>query len=124
MPSTLRHFAINATDIDAARRFYAAAFDWTFTPWGPPGFFHVENGDPAVQGALQKRRELFPDAPMRGLECTFGVDDVHAVARAAVAAGGRVLMEPTSIVGVGHLAWLADPDGNAIGAMHFDPGAE
>jgi predicted enzyme related to lactoylglutathione lyase len=121
MPSHLRHFAINATDLAAAQRFYAAAFGWDFAPWGPPGFFHVVNGDDRVQGALQARRELVPGAP--GLEATFGVTDLSAVLRAARAAGGRVLAEPTTIAGVGHLAWLADPDGTPVGAMEYDPEA-
>lgn len=124
MPSPLRHFAVNATDLDAARRFYAAVFDWGFTPWGPPGFFKIDTGDATVMGALQQRRELVDGVQIRGLEGTFAVDDIAAVTKAAVAAGGRVLMEPTTISGVGHLAWLADPDGNAIGAMQFDAGAE
>jgi predicted enzyme related to lactoylglutathione lyase len=58
---------------------------------------------------------------MHGLEGTFGVDDLPAVLRAARAAGGRVLAEPATIAGVGTLAWLTDPDGNAVGAMHYDP---
>ncbi|MFC4947120.1 VOC family protein [Pseudonocardia sp. GCM10023141] len=124
MPSPLRHFAVNATDLDAARRFYAAVFDWRFTPWGPPGFFKIDTGDSAVFGALQQRRELADGVPMRGLEVTFAVDDVAAVVRAAVAAGGRVLMDTTTISGVGHLAWIEDPDGNAIGAMQYDAAAE
>jgi predicted enzyme related to lactoylglutathione lyase len=124
MAAALRHFALNATDIAAARRFYGAVFDWGFTPWGPPGFFQIDTGDAHVQGALQQRRELVDGVPMRGLEGTFGVEDVATVTRAALAAGGRVLMAPTTIAGVGELTWIADPDGNAIGAMRYDPGAE
>lgn len=124
MPSPLRHFAVNATNLDVARRFYTAVFDWGFEPWGPPGFFKIDTGDGAVMGALQQRRELVDGVPMRGIEGTFAVTDVMAVTKAAVAAGGRVLMEPTTISGVGHLAWLEDPDGNAVGAMQYDPAAE
>lgn len=122
MPAELRHFAINATDVDAARRFYGAVFDLHCTPWGPPGFFQLDSGPDGVQGALQQRRDLV-DVPTRGFECTFAVDDVHASARAAVAAGGRVLMEPTTIEGVGTLVWLADPDGNIVGAMQYQGSA-
>ncbi len=45
-----------------------------------------------------------------GFECT-------------IAAGGRVLMETTTIAGVGHLVWLADPSGNVVGAMTYDSSA-
>jgi len=124
MPAPLRHFALNASDVDIARRFYGAVLDWRFTPWGPPGFFQIDTGDGSVQGALQKRRELVAGSPMIGLEGTFGVEDVAAVARAAMASGGRLLAETTTISGVGHLAWLGDPDGNAFGVMQYDPAAE
>ncbi|WP_214408260.1 VOC family protein [Pseudonocardia lacus] len=128
MSSVLRHFALNATDVPAAQRFYAATFGWAFEPWGPPGFFHIRTGsadaDSQVRGALQRRRELLPGGRMLGLEGTFDVDDLPAVLRAARASGGRVLAEPATIAGVGTLAWLADPDGNAVGAMHVDPEAE
>jgi predicted enzyme related to lactoylglutathione lyase len=124
MTVSLRHFAINASDVPTAQRFYRAVFDWGFTPWGPPGFFHIDSGDQRLQGALQQRRDLVPGQPVRGLEGTFAVPDVVAVRRAALRTGGRVLMEPTTIAGVGELVWLADPDGNVVGAMRYDPGAE
>jgi predicted enzyme related to lactoylglutathione lyase len=55
-----------------------------------------------------------------GFECTFAVDDVDAVSEAVVEHGGRILMEKTTIDGVGDLVWFADPDGNAVGAMRYD----
>jgi hypothetical protein len=32
-------------------------------------------------------------------------------------------MEKTTIVGVGDLSWIADLDGNALGATRYDPSA-
>jgi uncharacterized protein len=128
MSSDLAHFAINADDVDGARRFYEAVLGWRFQPWGPPGFFKIDTGGegdgPAVQGALQQRRELAPGVRITGFECTFAVDDVDAVAAAVVENGGRILMAKTTITGVGHLVWFADPDGNPAGAMHYDPTAQ
>jgi predicted enzyme related to lactoylglutathione lyase len=123
----LAHFAINADDVDGARRFYEAVLGWRFQPWGPPGFFKIDTGEGegrVVQGALQQRRELAPGVRITGFECTFAVDDVDAVAEAVVANGGRILMAKTTIAGVGHLLWFADPDGNPAGAMRYDPTAE
>jgi uncharacterized protein len=120
----LAHFAINADDVDTARRFYSAVLGWSFQPWGPPGFFKIETGGgSAVQGALQQRRELVPGVRTVGYECTFAVDDVDAVAKAVVDNGGTILMEKTTIAGVGDLVWFADPDGNAAGAMRYDSSA-
>jgi hypothetical protein len=33
-------------------------------------------------------------------------------------------MERTTITGVGHLSWLADPAGNVLGAMQYDEAAQ
>ena len=56
---------------------------------------------------------------MTGFECTVEVDDVGAVAEAVVANGGRLLMERTTIPGVGELIFFEDPSGNVAGAMQF-----
>lgn len=123
MKAHLTHFAINADDIDEARQFYESVMGWTFSAWGPPGFFKIATGtpeSPGVPGALQSRRELVPGKPTIGLECTFAVDDVDATAAAVLRAGGTLLMERFTIAGVGHLIFFADPAGNAVGAMQYD----
>lgn len=126
-PGTIAHLAINADDTTAARRFYAACFDWRFEPWGPPDFFHVLRADgsrPGPIAALQPRRELVAGRRTVGFEATVAVADVDAVAEAAVAAGGVVLMPRTTIAGVGDLVFVQDPSGNAVGAMRYDRTAE
>jgi predicted enzyme related to lactoylglutathione lyase len=126
MDSNLSHFAINADDVVAARAFYESVFGWTFTAWGPPGFFQIQTGsdtEPGVQGALQQRRELVAGA-RTGVECTFAVEDVDATEQAVRAAGGTIIMERFTISGVGHLIFFQDPGGNPIGAMQYDPNAE
>jgi uncharacterized protein len=120
------HVAINADDVDATKRFYEALFGWRFEPWGPPDFFRVARPDdeagPMV--ALQARRELDSGQRITGFECTVGVADVDAVAEAVVAGGGKLLMEKTTIAGVGDLIWFADPSGNVCGAMRYHADAE
>ena len=119
------HFAINADYLAAAQRFYAAVFGFEFDAWGPPGFFHIrEVGVRApLFASLQARRDFDEDHRVVGFEVTFAVDDADAAAAAAVANGGSVLMERTTIAGVGDLVWLADPSGNPVGAMRYDPDA-
>ncbi|HZM32827.1 MAG TPA: VOC family protein [Acidimicrobiales bacterium] len=123
----LAHFAINADDMTAARRFYGAVFGWTFEAWGPPEFFHIHTADgtpPANAAALQARRDLAPGRPTTGFECTVAVDDVDAVTAAVRANGGEVLMEKTTLSGIGDLVWFADPSGNVVGAMRYDATAD
>jgi uncharacterized protein len=80
------------------------------------------NAGPGVTTAIQQRRDLLA-GPTTGFECTMEVADVDRTVQAAVAAGGRVLMDRTTIAKVGHLIWLADPSGNVVGAMTYDPDA-
>jgi predicted enzyme related to lactoylglutathione lyase len=44
-----------------------------------------------------------------GFECTFSVPDVDATSRVVQEHGGRIVMERTTITGVGHLVWFEDP---------------
>jgi predicted enzyme related to lactoylglutathione lyase len=122
MPAPLRHFAINADDVQRAKRFYEAVFGWTFDPWGPPDFYQIKTAGQGVLGALQGRRELEPGATMRGFEATMGVEDLAATLAAIEANGGSVVMGPVRLEGVGELAFFKDPEGNFVGAMQYEPG--
>jgi predicted enzyme related to lactoylglutathione lyase len=123
-PNTVAHFAINADDVEKSRAFYGSVFGWKFNAWGPPGFYMIEAKDSPVLGALQARRELVKGTRTVGFECTFAVDSVDATEKAVKAAGGKVVMERSVIVGVGTLMFFADPDGNVFGAMQYDTRAE
>jgi predicted enzyme related to lactoylglutathione lyase len=120
----IAHFAINADDVAATRRFYENVLGWRFSAWGPPDFYQITTSDGAtVRGALQRRRELVAGQRTVGFECTVAVPDVDVVAKAVAANGGRVVMEKTTIAGVGDLIFFADPSGNVAGAMRYDPDA-
>ena len=126
MNNTVQHFAINADDLDRARAFYEHVFGWRFEAWGPPDFFQIVSGSdeqPGIRGALQKRREIAPGKVVHGFECTVAVADVDSVVASVTANGGRVLMEKTTIAGVGDLVFFEDPEGNVVGAMQYDPKA-
>lgn len=119
------HFAVNADDVAASRRFYEHAVGWRFEPWGPPEFFHIhapDGGWPGPIGALQAARS-FDGVRAVGFECTIAVDDADAAAARAVEAGGSLLLATTSIAGVGHLAFVRDPSGHPIGLMRYDSAA-
>jgi uncharacterized protein len=104
---------------DPPGRFYEAVFDWKFTAFGPPDFYRIETPS-GPNGAIQKRRELLEGKPTVGFECTIEVDDVDAIAKAITEAGGQIVMEKNSIIGVGDLTFFTDPSGNVAGAIQFD----
>lgn len=122
MPATLRHFAINADDVPRARAFYEQALGWTFTPWGPPGFYQTRSAGQGFMGALQGRRDIGGHA-MPSIELTFGVEDIEATTAAIEAAGGKLIMAPFHIETVGHLAFFQDTEGNVAGVMQYERAA-
>ena len=121
MSATFRHFAINADDLPRARAFYERAFNWTYTPWGPPGFYQTRTAGRSLMGALQGRRGIGGHV-MPDIELSFGVDDLEATCARLTAAGGEVIMAPFHIETVGHLVFFRDSEGNIAGAMQYEPG--
>jgi predicted enzyme related to lactoylglutathione lyase len=123
MPNNLASFAIHVDDVDRARTFYEAVFEWVFEPWGPPGFYLIHTGDeasPGVQGLMHKR--LIPRAGegLNGFESTFSVDDVDVIAARVQANGGRITMAKAVIPTVGALIHFLDTEGNEVGAMKYE----
>ena len=114
---TLRHFAINAGDVQRAKAFYEAVFDWPFVPWGPPDYYVANLG--GVHAALQERRELLGGVRTNGFEPTFAIRDIRAVLAAVNANGGRSLMPPFFIDGVGDLCYFVDTEGNLCGVGEY-----
>lgn len=126
MPNNLARFAINADDVQRARRFYENVFGWKFEPWGPPNFYLIETGKEkvtAVGGLLEERRELVPGGRMIGFECSFGVDNIDETIRAIEANGGRIVMAKFQIPGVGSGVYFEDTEGNVACAMQYEVGA-
>lgn len=121
MPPTFRHFALNADDVQRAKEFYETVFGWEFTPYGPPNFYQILNAGDGFIGALQERRELVQGKPMFGFENTFGVEDVRATLKLVESTGGRILMQPFLIEGVGEIAYFEDSEGNVCGVAQYLP---
>lgn len=120
MSAHLRHFSINADDVERARRFYEAVMGWNCEPWGPPDFYLTRGA--GVGGSLQQRREL--DGRPQHVEITFAVDDLERTISAVEANGGRLISQPFRIEGVGELIWFEDSEGNIVGAMKYEQEAE
>lgn len=119
MSPRLTHFAINTEDVEATQAFYGSVFGWQFREYGD-GFVQIlEQGGETPMGAIQQRRQLLDDAPTRGFECTFGVEDIDAVRERILQAGGKVLMDKATIPNVGHLLAFEDPGGNPALVMEY-----
>jgi predicted enzyme related to lactoylglutathione lyase len=125
MAKNVSFFSIHADDVDRARQFYEGVFQWSFEPWGPPGFYLIHTGDdpnPGILGALQKRREPLTGTGMRGFECSISVDDIDETIRAVQARGGNIAMAKFHIPTVGTGCYFHDTEGNLAGAMQYEAG--
>ena len=123
MTSNLASFAVHVDDVDRARKFYETVFGWEFEPWGPPGFYLIHTGDeksPGIQGLLHKRSVPRTGSGLNGIEPTFAVDDVDAIATKVEANGGRITTQKADIPTVGTLIRFLDTEGNEVGAMRYD----
>ena len=125
--SNVRHFAVQADDVERARQFYSEVFGWRFEQWGPPDFYRVHTAgtseDPGIHGALERRQHPVDGTPIIAFVCTIGVDDVDETARQIEAAGGAIVLPKYHIPTVGWLVHFTDSEGNLVGAMQYEDGA-
>jgi uncharacterized protein len=118
MPNKLAHFAIEADDVDRARKFYETVFQWQFMPWGPPGFYLIQGA--GVHGALQQRREPMPEG-RKGFECSFAVNDLQATIKLIKAAGGQMIGSRHTIPTIGELSQFVDTESNEAIIVQYTP---
>ena len=124
------HVMVGSNDIDASKKFYDALFAVTGGKQGtldPKGRLIYLNNDgiflvtPPIDGQ--------PATPGNGMTIGFAVDgpaQADAWEKAGVAAGGTAIEDPPGVrSGLGmnlYLAYLRDPSGNKLCALHRLPG--
>ena len=128
--SRVVHFEIQADDIERAKAFYAAAFDWTFedysqftgsTYWGivtgPEDQMGI-NG-----GLLARPAPVTPGSGSNSFVCTMGVGDYDETEQRILAAGGQVAMAKSALPGMAWQGYYLDTEGNTFGIHQPDPEA-
>ena len=95
------------TDLAEAKRFYTAAFGWTFNDYGPQ-YAGIRGNDGEV-GGLHQTPHLRSGGPLVILYS----HDLGASLSAVKAAGGIIVQEPFSFPG-GRRFHFTDPSGNEL----------
>ncbi|SMF61466.1 VOC family protein [Allosphingosinicella indica] len=123
------HMMIGSNDLDRSRRFYDALF-------GAMGAKPVMTDEKGRLMYLHNRSTFMVAKPLDGKDATvsngatigFTMDSPEAVHRwhdAGVAAGGTSIEDPPGVrsgsFGQLYLAYLRDPDGNKLCALHRVP---
>jgi hypothetical protein len=94
-------------DIAAAKRFYAAAFGWQFTDYGP-GYAGIR-GDEREVGGLAQADEVKKGGPLVVLYSR----ELDATVAAVSSAGGKIVKKPFAFPG-GRRFHFEDPSGNEL----------
>lgn len=117
-------FEIPVTDLARATAFYGRMLgDAQLRLWTggvhPMAIFPYDQAADGVGGALVQNPQMRPSSTGAIVYLNVGQDLAGAVER-AVAAGGRVTMPVTDIGDPGHIALVADTEGNVVG-LHQPP---
>ncbi len=97
---------LSVSDVEAAKRFYGAAFGWKFTDYGPD---YASFNDGRLEGGLRLDPAPRAGGPLVVLYSRALEDSLNAV----LAAGGRVVQDVFSFPG-GRRFHFADPSGNEL----------
>lgn len=110
-------FEIPVTDMERAKTFYEAVFDWKLilieSGERQMAMFPMEMEAPGIGGALVKENHFVPS--YAGTMVYFSVPDITETLRKVVAHKGKELIPKTSIGEYGFCGYFEDTEGNRIG---------
>ena len=128
--SRVVHFEIQADDVERAKTFYAAAFDWSFEDYGqftgsPLGNLTGPEDEPGINGGLLQRPAPAPAVGQgtNAFVCTIGVGDYDETERRILDAGGQVALAKMALTGMAWQGYYLDTEGNTFGIHQPDPEA-
>jgi predicted enzyme related to lactoylglutathione lyase len=115
--------------VERAREFYEQVFGWGFKRWGDNPYWVVltgEDGTPGINGGLLPRQGDAPElgAAVNAFVVTVEVGDLDATVEKALKLGGELRLPKMHMEGIGWVAYLADPEGNLLGALEPETPAE
>ena len=110
MGAPVIHFEIGCRDSGKSAAFYQELFGWQMEPSGPSTMINT-GADGGIQGHIMS----LGHEPHNYITVYAQVDDLEAALKKAERLGGRTLVPPTEVPGMGHFAWIADPEGTGFG---------
>jgi uncharacterized protein len=125
-PSETKHgqFSWNelvTTDPDAATNFYTQLFGWTTQEFPMPEFTYTvvnAGGANTGQGGIMPLPPSAKGMPPAWISYVT-VDNADTTAKQAEKLGGKIMVPPRDIPGVGRFAVIQDPQGAAIAIITY-----
>jgi predicted enzyme related to lactoylglutathione lyase len=115
MPAPVVHFEIGFKDIEKAKKFYGPLLGWEFNAYGPAAMISNigQGGGPGM--GIGGHLNCLGEPPHNYCVVYALVEDLAASIKQAEKLGGSCMIPPTEVPGMGHFAWLKDPEGNLLG---------
>jgi uncharacterized protein len=114
------HFEFEADNCERAAKFFTSVFGWKIKQWpGMDDYWTVDTGKgKGIGGGLSKKHGTQHVTNM------IEVPSVNNYITKIKKAGGKIIMDKTSIEGVGYFANFKDTEGNIWGIMELDKKAK
>ena len=118
-PGAISWSELVTTDPAAAAAFYGQLFGWDVkAPDEAMGGYRVVNvGEQSIAGIMAMPQGASPMPPHWG--CYVTVTDVDQTLELCTSLGGKVLMPPMEIPGVGRMGVLRDPQGAVLSVIAY-----
>jgi hypothetical protein len=119
--SKFEHMELNTADPEAAKKFYAAVFGWTYqdVPMSDGVYTMIMTPTGGLGGITKNATS---DAPSRWVGYV-GVASIAKTVGVIKKSGGRILVPVTAIPGMGKFTIFADPTGAECAAWESAPAA-
>jgi len=118
MPEPVTYVEVHSPDLARSRDFFTAVFGWDPQPFAAPDYLVAPAADRGIDTGLLASRDGQPRAvPVIRVA---SIDDARSRVEQG---GGRVVVEPFAIAGVGRGCYVTDPAGVLVGLHEYDPTA-
>ncbi len=104
------HFEIGCRDTKKTAEFYSKLLDWEAPVEGQAAMINTK-----TESGIGGHISTLGHEPHNYITVYAQVEDLEASLQKAESLGGKTLVPPTEIPGMGHFAWIADPEGTTFG---------
>ena len=104
------HFEIGCRETEKTAKFYSDLFDWKTSAYGPAAMIDTAAGQ-GIQGHINS----LGHEPHRYTMFYVQVDNLESYLDKIVQMGGKKVVPPMDVPGMGRFAWFSDPEGNVVG---------
>jgi predicted enzyme related to lactoylglutathione lyase len=110
MPAPVVHFEIGCRDAKKTGDFYSKLFGWKLQ-----AFSQSQMIDTGSKEGIAGHINALGHEPHNYITVYVQVDDLQKYLNRAKELGGKTIVPPQEVPGMGHFAWLADPEGTIVG---------